>query len=106
MTVQRWRIGQSFDLGGIRFQVSEGKKAPGDLRLDWLTTDGWRPIPFSVSFLLADFHYYVEDILYPRGGRLGGEKFLREMSIAGRKGWQVAQERLNAEKQRAKETAA
>ena len=53
---RRWSAGQAVSIpGGYTFRVVPGSKAADDLRLEWHTSAGWRPVPMAVAFVLVDF---------------------------------------------------
>lgn len=88
--------------GGIEYRVVQGRKAPGDMRLDIrVKGSAWVPVPMNLGALLADFHFQVEDILYPRGcGLQGGEKYMRFLRTAVNEGHEAASGSLYREKHR------
>ena len=86
----RWNPAMQFALGGIEFRVRPGRKADGDLVLEWMTSEGWRAIPMSVGLMLNDFHYSVEDHLYPPPFYKGGRYWLEYVRHAVDHGWRKA----------------
>lgn len=104
---RRWQVGEPFEVDGLRWRVVKGKKSPDDLRLEHLTPNGWRPTAMAMLFMLADFWYENEDLLYPKPRYQGADYLLREVTRAAKQGWQVAQAKLQKEKEqkRARERA-
>jgi hypothetical protein len=100
---RRWREGQTFEVSGIRFRVVRGTKFRGDLRLDWWTGSGWRPLEMAVTFLTVDF-FTENEAARGRGmrhWRQSGERyFLNECRDAVRKGWEVPTRRIVAQQRR------
>jgi hypothetical protein len=96
---RRFSHGDTFETPeGLQFRVVRGKKQPKygpnpyenphDLRLDVMVEGRWRPVNMETTFLMVDFFYENEDVLYPRPRFEGGKKFLDEMRKAARSGWQ------------------
>ena len=109
--MRRFKDGDLFQFHGAMFRVVKGKKSPDDLRLDmWLGTrmEGqWVPVKASWVFLMSDFIYENEDVLYPpTGRRAGGEKFMKALREAVRDGWVAATQTLEAERRSAAERRA
>jgi hypothetical protein len=108
--MRRFAPGWERHIAGLRFRVVPGKKANGDLRLDWETPTGWRAVPMSVGFLLADFLHENEEALkaagYFPGYAVGGDYYLRQLRAAVDEGWEAATNRLAQQRQeRAARTA-
>ena len=105
---RRWAPGAEFELDGLRWRVVRGRKqsrVPGeiDLRLEHLTPQGWRPTAMALLFMLADFWYENEDLLYPRPRFQGADYLLRAVGRAAKNGYQSEVDRLEAEKARKRE---
>ena len=101
MTGRRWFEGDYLTLPGVpEIHVERGVKHPEDLRLKWHTSEGWTAVPMCAGFVLADFFWENENVLYPRGRGLGGEMYLRQLAWAGRHGWEGAQAHLEADQRR------
>lgn len=102
-----WKPGDILHIDGLPFRVVEGRKKdrwPGDMRIEWMTPDGrWRAISMAASFMLANFHYVVEDGLYPPPAA-GGEYFVRNVTEAARGDWRVVSERLAEQRRRREST--
>jgi hypothetical protein len=95
----RFVSGDAFRLSELEFRVVQGRKAPDDLVLQWLTPTGWFPIRFDVLGLLVDFLYDNEGRLYPRWcGYRGGEKVVDYVRRAVDDGWRDAWRHLNCER--------
>lgn len=85
-------------MDGVRFRVTEGRKAAGDLRMEWLGASGeWQPMTFLPVFALCDFFYENEDVLYPPPAK-GGDYFRQAVCFAMRDGWRIQADRLRGEK--------
>jgi hypothetical protein len=104
-SVRRWKPGDEIEVDGVRFRVVAGKKTPNggmgqDLRLDWWTGGRWQAVGMGVGFLLADFFFENEEVLYPQAlGHLGGKKYLRFVKHAAERGWRYAVVELRAEQE-------
>ena len=98
---RRWVMGDAgrFDCG-LQWRVVRGKKRAGDLRMEWNVAGRWVPVGMDASFVLADFHYEIEDVLYPPPQHLGGEKFHRALRASIEHGWRRAASELDAERAR------
>lgn len=96
--MRRWTEGTEFELDGLSWRVVKGRKAPGDLRLEHMTTSGWRPTAMALVFMLADFWYENEDLLYPKPKFQGADYLLRAIERAAKNGYQSEVERLEGEK--------
>lgn len=98
---RRWVTGSTV-MSGLPLRVRDGKKAPGDLVLEWLTPDGWVAIDFHTIGFLVDFLYENEHHLYPpRDGYMGGEKLIEHMNRSIQRGWKAGADYLNGEKRTA-----
>lgn len=99
---RRWEP-REFELDGLRWRVVLGRKesrVPGevDLRLEHMTPNGWRPTAMALLFMLADFWYENEDILYPRPRWQGADYLLRAVRRATQNGYESEITRLEDEK--------
>ena len=101
--LRRFAAGDNMELAGLPFRVITGNKAPGDLRIDWYAPSGeWVPIPMSALFMLFDFFWENEHILYPPSrGYKGGEKLTQALRQAQKHGWRAATDELEAERRQA-----
>ena len=82
----------------LRFRVVAGVKKPGDLRLDWLTPDGWEPVPMRAIGMIHAFFVENEDHLYPPAhGWLGGDYWRAWLRIC-EDDWKAASKKLAEEK--------
>lgn len=97
MTRGRWHAGWKHKVAGIHLRVVTGKKSPDDLRIEWLTSEGWIAIPMAAGAVMADFWYENEDVLYPPPA-MGGRKYLSYLATAARDGWEAADATLQAER--------
>lgn len=95
---ERFVIGQTFQSCGIHFRIENGKKMPGDLRLDWYTTNGWTAVTFEPVFFMTDFLYENEDWLHPRPREKGGEYLFQGLRRAIKHGHASAWRYVEAEK--------
>jgi hypothetical protein len=86
--------GQEFEAGGVRFRVQAGRKASGDLRLEWWINGEWVPVILDAVFAIVDFVAGNEDHLY-RYPAKGGEEVLRYCRIARVSGWREASRLLH-----------
>lgn len=108
---RRWEAGQTGMVGGIPWRVVQGYKRPDDLRLEFFFSGrGWVAVKMEVGFLLADFFFENEEVLYPREndhgyptGRDGGLYYLRAATHAAHYGWEAARDKLGDEKRRKRE---
>lgn len=101
---RRWEP-REFELDGLRWRVVKGKKTslvPGedDLRLEHMTPQGWRPTAMALVFMLTDFWYENEDVLYPKPRFQGADYLLRAIKRAALNGFQSEVDRLEGEKVR------
>jgi len=100
---RRFNAGEYFNVSGIEFRVEQGRKHPDDRVLLWWSQEyGWKPIEMTVGFLLADFFFENEEVLYPKPAK-GGDYYLDACEVAARNGWRQADEQLKAAKVRAAE---
>lgn len=99
MSNRRWYAGLQFEHKGFEFRCVQGNKCDEDLVLQMrVDGSGWRHVPDAIAFILADFKYENEEILYPRSeGYKGGDKHLAECRRAARHGWGQAQAWLEHE---------
>ena len=99
--MSEWKPGDRLNIDGLPFRVVDGHKKDrwaGDMRVEWRTPDGyWRPVSMAASFMLANFHYVVENGLYPPPAE-GGEYFVRNVTEAARGDWRVVAERLTTQR--------
>lgn len=99
--MSHFNAGDREDFDGVAFRVVEGRKAPGDLRLEVQARNGlWRPVTMRMVFFLADFFFENEELLYPPPRYLGGAKFRRAVKQAMEKGYKQADASLQVERQR------
>ncbi len=93
-------VGEEGIAGGMRYRIDPGRKKEGDLILKLWDGKSWVPIGMELGGMLADFHYQVEENLYPRNaGFKGGEKYFEHMRRAVKNGWRFAGAILTAERQ-------
>lgn len=102
---RRWKPTE-FELDGLRWRVVKGRKSPDDLRLEHMTPKGWRPTAMALLFMLTDFWYENEDLLYPKPRYQGAEYLLRAVRRAAVNGYQSEVDKLEGEKQRKREREA
>lgn len=96
---RRFKAGQAGTFDGIRFRVVAGRKADGDLVLEWETPTGWERITMHTVGLIVDFLYENEHLLYPpEQGHLGGDKLMKHLEKAVQAGWEKAAQVLDDEK--------
>jgi hypothetical protein len=94
---RRFRVGDTFEISGIKFRIVKGRKKPGDLVVEWLTPDGWQSIKMSAAFLLDDFFYENEHWLYPPPSQ-GGDYYYRHVRHAMQFGWDKSAKALEIDK--------
>lgn len=99
---RRWSPSE-FELDGLRWRVVKGRKSPDDLRLEHMTPRGWRPTAMALVFMLTDFWYENEDLLYPKPRYQGAEYLLKAIRRAALNGHQSETDRLEGEKRRKRE---
>lgn len=102
--MRRFAAGFAVTEAGLPFRVVVGRKAPADLRIEWLTPSGWRAVTMGAGALLAAFFCENEDVLYPPPAA-GGRYYMRFLEQAVSEGWEAATKRL-AEERQAKERSA
>jgi len=106
--MRRWVGGEYIVVAGLPFRVIEGRKAPGDLRLEWGPDSSWQPVPMAAAFLLVDFFTENEDHLTafrPHWSSPGGDWFMGELQRARHHGWQSATALLMEQRRRREEPA-
>lgn len=92
--MRTWRAGQQVIVSGIPFRVREGRKAPGDLRLEWLTPDeGWKPVEMAATGLMT--HFFVENEEHlrqfrPHWQQTGRDYFIAFLNDVLDRGWAAA----------------
>lgn len=94
----RWTVGMREVVDGLPMRVTAGRKDPQDLRLEWWTPDGWQPMTFRAAFIMCDFFFENEHVLYPPPRYKGGHYFLRHVQIACDRGWEAAWDRVLRDK--------
>jgi len=96
---RRWQNGaRHVSTEGLHFQVRHGSKKPGDLVMDVWNGQRWYPVRMSTVFMLTDFLFENEHVIFPCPPYEGGYKFLKALRVAGEQGWEEANRRLEAEK--------
>lgn len=101
LSERRWQAGDNFWCDGIRYRVVEGRKKPGDLRLERRIDGEWQPVRMESGFMLADFFFENEHVVFPRAdGYRGGYEYLKELHNAARHGWEATQRKLRGQQQR------
>lgn len=101
---RRFQPGWQETVGGVTYRVVLGRKMSRvpdavDLKLEAWTPRGWQAVPMAVGALMADFFYENEEVLYPpSAGFQGGTYYVTYLNQAVSDGWEVADERLQAEK--------
>jgi hypothetical protein len=91
--------GDNGEINGVVWRVVAGRKADGDMAVE-LRTAEWVRTKMALPLLLSDFHYQVEDILFPRAlGQYGGEYFLHAVAQSCREhGWEQVSKRVELER--------
>lgn len=100
---RRWQAGTTVTAGPFELRVVDGRKGAGDLRLEVLTADGWMAVPMVLGAVVADFFCENEDHLgqfRPHWRSGGGDFFMAYLQEARFRGWQVAEARLQGDKER------
>lgn len=95
---RRFAHGQEYTTSdGLRFRIVRGRKTPRtpnnyadpvDLRIDVWANERWQPVHMETAFLLVNFFYENEDVLYPKPRLQGGDYFLEECRKAYGLGYQ------------------
>ena len=88
-------------VSGIDLRITRGSKAPGDLRLESLTVEGWRPVEMALAFYTVDFFTENEDYLRqfrPFWKQNGQRYFLNECVAAVRDGWEPTAARIERQR--------
>jgi hypothetical protein len=75
--------------GGVNWRIVEGRKAPGDLVIEWFVADRWLPVSLDIVFVAVDLICQNEDFLYPYPQR-GGLYVLDALGYARREGYEAA----------------
>lgn len=97
--MRRWEAGYNGTASGISYRVVQGRKSADDLRLEFRVNGEWRPVAMDIGFLLADFFFENEHVLYPRSqGYRGGWKYIQALQRAALDGWEAALSDLDQEK--------
>lgn len=88
------------DIGGFRLAIREGRKKPGDRRLEMQNREGrWIPVPMSLVGYMTAFFYDNEEHLYPKAhGFDGGDYFMEYLTECSTLGHMKATDRLEKEK--------
>lgn len=92
------------EVSGLRFRVVPGRKADGDLRLEWSTAGGWVPVSMTAAALMTDFFVENEDYLRqfrPHWRMTATEKLFDFLGVAIGQGWTVAGGQLEDERRQA-----
>ena len=101
MTERRWKAGDEGYCNGIQWRVTPGRKGPDDLRLEMHINGEWQPAKMEIGFLMADFFFENEHVLYRRSdGYRGGYEYLKELHNAARYGWENTQQKLRQQQTR------
>ena len=98
---RRWEAGWTDNVSGIEFRIVEGRKEPGDLRMEWRTAGGWLPVKMSAVFMLTDFFVENEQHLKqfrPHWTETGADYFFRFLSMAVQDGWTAAAGQLEEQR--------
>ena len=102
---RRWSPGMVLSIDGLSIRVVPGKKADGDLRLEWRVDGRWRPVTMTSVAVLADFfadnedwHFDARTAHARSWTNPGGEYFLEFLREAATGGWRGADARLQAQK--------
>jgi len=95
---ERFVAGDTFASCGMHFRIVEGKKKPGDLRLDWYADRAWRPVTFEPLFYMTDFFHENEERLFPPPQYKGGEYVMKALRRAVNHGYVAAWRYVELEK--------
>lgn len=96
-----FKPGDKGTISDFRWRVLAGKKKSNDLVLELLNHEGkWVRVKMELAFLLCDFHYQTEDILYPERWQKGGMKFVHAVKTACFAGWEKAAHSVVRERER------
>lgn len=99
--MRRWKPDRMYNVSGIDLRIAEGIKSPEDLRLEVLTSDGWRPVDMALPFFMVDFFTENERYLNPYRGhwRANGDSyFMRKCIEAWKKGWRVPTDEIERQR--------
>lgn len=105
LSERRWRPdGEPFWCDGIQYRVVPGRKGPDDMRLEKHLNGEWQPVRMEAGFMLADFFFENEHVLYPRAkGYRGGFEYLKAIQFAAQNGWESTQRQLREQQSRIRE---
>lgn len=96
-----FHAGMSGDIGGVHWQVLQGRKHPDDLRLD-VRAPRFVPVSMALGYLFADFYAQNERTLYPYRGDKAGDRYIIACKGAQLLGWEHAAEHLAYERAEAR----
>lgn len=100
---RRFRSGDGGEIGGIPWRIVTGMKSEDDLRMDIQVGEKWVAVKMDLGFLMADFFYENENVLYPPSqGFRGGQMYLDFCRGAAYMGWTHASETLSDQRRRKK----
>lgn len=100
--MRRWQAPWFRVIDGVAFRVIEGKKEPGDLRVEWRTPAGWKPITMAPIAMLVEFFIENEEHLRqyrPHWRQTGHDFFMAYLETAFREGWEAAYASILADRE-------
>jgi hypothetical protein len=86
---RHFQVGDAGIAGGVNWRIVEGRKAPGDMRLEWYVNERWQPVSMDTIFVAVDVICQNEDFLYPYPAR-GGQLLIRAIGDARLYGYEYA----------------
>lgn len=94
-----------YTLQGIDLRIVEGRKFPGDLRLEHYANGSWQPTKMEIAFFLVDFFAENEDVRRHYMGeswRENGQRyFMKKCWAAVRNGWRSVAAEIERQRGRA-----
>jgi hypothetical protein len=100
---RRFQAGEAYRIPPMEYRIVNGKKGPGDLRLDWRYSDDegrispWRPVELDHVALIVDVIADNENYLYPPPAA-GGAYVVRFVRTAFKEGWRKARHDLHLQR--------
>lgn len=88
----------TYHVSGIDLRISQGTKAPDDLRVEARLAGRWVPLKMELAFFLVDFFAENERHLQPfrpHWRQNGDRYFLSKCIEAYKRGWRVVADELD-----------
>lgn len=99
---RRFKAGDQFVIDCMEYRVVSGRKAPGDLALEWRPVMPWQRVTLDHVALIVDAIADNENVLHPYP-ELGGGKVYTFVRQALKEGWMKARWQLHIERMRSDE---